>query len=261
MNNFVIDIFSQLVVAAITFVLGLAISKIPRSWDNYRLRQLFGEDFFTENFKVVYGVFTRVPQLEKKKPVAAYQKVYSNQTTKELRAPFRITTEATLRGLSYFLQEFSKYRKKPFEIRLDEEVLSSHNSTFMCMGGPLSNEITDLALQDNNNKFLKFVVPESFVGDYATIESPSESINFSRKDEAGQDYGIIVKVRNSRSPQKYYFVCAGIGAMGSSASLWYLANNWKQLYKEFGSKEFGIVIEVTRSQDSTTRRVHGVSKV
>jgi hypothetical protein len=65
-----------------------------------------------------------------------------------------------------------------------------------------------------------------------------------------------VKIRNSRSPSSFYVVCAGIAPIGTSASVWYLVNHWKELYKEFKNKEFGILIEVIKDQEHLAKRVY-----
>lgn len=42
----ILDIATQLIVAAITFVLGLGVARLPGSLDEYRLRKFFGDGFF-----------------------------------------------------------------------------------------------------------------------------------------------------------------------------------------------------------------------
>jgi len=65
------------------------------------------------------------------------------------------------------------------------------------------------------------------------------------------DYAIILKIRNSRFENHFYFGCAGLGGSGTAASAWYLAENWEEFYKRFGSKEFLVVIKVSPDNDTS----------
>jgi len=135
-----------------------------------------------------------------------------------------------------------------------------HNNTFLSISGPLSNELTDVALRETGNKFLRFAITQGARGAYGIIESISDGKRFEKKpEEVGSDLGIIVKLRNSRDLEKHIFVCAGIERQGTSAAVWYLTNCWKQLYQKFGTKEFGVVVKVVREQDNLATCIYSVS--
>ena len=255
-TSFINEVSTQLVVAIITFVFGFLISKIPGSLDKYRLRRLLGPDIFSDKFRIVYGMLSRVPDTSLA-GVSVYEKFHSNGTRFSLTPPRYVITPDVVRGLSYFLQEFSRHRKKPFLICTDTEALSHlHDETLFSVGGPLANELSDVILKDENNTFVKFAILQAKPGGMAVIEIVNGNARFERTEEKGHDYGIIVKVRNGRSTsKKYCFVCAGIGPLGTSAALWYLSSHWKQLYREFGSGEFGVVVEAMREQDNVAKRV------
>jgi hypothetical protein len=146
------------IVAVITFILGLIASKIPMSFTKYRLREFFGNDILTDRFKIVYGMFARI--YDRYHPTGklapTHQKIYSDNTTFKLLGPSFILSQDTVRGQSYFLQEFAKYRKHPFGVCTDEEALNFHNNSFLCIGGPIANEITDIALKEPSNNFYRF---------------------------------------------------------------------------------------------------------
>jgi hypothetical protein len=67
---------------------------------------------------------------------------------------------------------------------------------------------------------------------------------------------MILKIRNSRFPTQFFFVCAGIRTWGTSGAAWYLSEHWKSLYKEFGNQEFGVVLEVNRTVVTSAIRVY-----
>jgi hypothetical protein len=158
--TFVRDISTKIIVAIITFILGALVTKVPSSLDKYRLRRFFGDDFFSDKFKIVYGFFERTDD-ETKRNVAIYEKIYSDRTKYEV-SPSRywITTPDSVRGVAYFVQEFGVYRKKPFIICSDKEALSHlHEDSSVCIGGPIGNELSKLALDQEGNKSLKFALP------------------------------------------------------------------------------------------------------
>ncbi len=252
------SIYLELIVSAIVFILGYIVSSIPGSINKYRLQQFFGDGTLKNKLRVVYGAYTKIPNNETSQPIMpAYRKKYKNAKTYEIAGPSIITTPAALNASSYLLQEFGKYLKTPIRLSTDEEAIAINDNTFICIGGPITNEVSDIAINDSNNKFLRFSIPETLVDSYATIEAiqSQENIRFDKKMEAGHDYGIILKVRNSHAKNNFYFVCAGLARLGTSAAAWYLAHNWKNLYKEFGKGEFGIVVEVSHNQDNLAKIV------
>ncbi|MDD3828851.1 MAG: hypothetical protein PHY79_23030, partial [Anaerolineae bacterium] len=155
---------------------------------------------------------------------------------------------------------FSKYREQPFKICTDTDALPVyHRNTFLSISGPLSNEFSDVALRDVNNRFLRFIIKQGERGNYGVIESISDGRTFDLSSEdVGTDLGIVVKLRNSQAVERHVFVCAGIEKYGTSGAVWYLTNRWRQLYKEFGTGEFGLVVKVVRAQESLTTRVYTV---
>jgi hypothetical protein len=232
-----------------------------KSKEVVELRKFFGDDILTDKFKIVHGTFTRIPFESQNEAKPIYQKIYRDQTKFQLLPPDTITTLNTVHALSYFLQEFSKYREQPFTICADNEALSMyHNNTFLSISGPLSNEFTDVALKEMRNKFLTFIIARGAGGDYGIIESLSNRQRFEKNlEEVGSDLGIIVKLKNSRDLEKHIFVCAGLEKLGTSAAVWYLTNCWKQLYQRFGTKEFGVVIKAVREQDNLATCIYSAS--
>lgn len=90
-----------------------------------------------------------------------------------------------------------------------------------------------------------------------TIEVISNSKNYlAFGTKEGKDYGMILKVKNNRFPKHFFFVCAGIKIWGSWGAAWFLSQQWKNLYKEFGAEEFGVVVEVHRNIITSAIRVY-----
>jgi hypothetical protein len=117
--------------------------------------------------------------------------------------------------------------------------------------------LTEWALNEPSNHFLKFSIPEILYDKPITIDvisHPSKRLSFESTE--GKDYGMILKVRNSRFPTQLFFVCAGIRTWGTSGAAWYLSEHWKSLYQEFGNQEFGIVLEVNSGVVTSAVRVY-----
>jgi hypothetical protein len=49
-----------LIAAFVIFVLGFISSKILRSFERYQMKRFFGNALLTDDFKIVYGVLTRI---------------------------------------------------------------------------------------------------------------------------------------------------------------------------------------------------------
>lgn len=90
-----------------------------RTKTTIELKKFFGNDILTESFKIVHGTFTRASK--EAKPI--YQKIYRDGTMFEMLPPDMITTLNTVHALSYFLQEFSRFREHPFSILTDTDAL------------------------------------------------------------------------------------------------------------------------------------------
>ncbi|MCL4415705.1 MAG: hypothetical protein M1365_03240 [Actinobacteria bacterium] len=83
--------------------------------------------------------------------------------------------------------------------------------------------------------------------------------NYSTKNKIEIDdkhgYGIILKARNPQNHNKPAFLLGGLGTLGTSAAVYYFINNVALLGKEFGKREFGIVVKarIVSGEQSTIR--------
>jgi len=259
--DILMNISTELIAAAVTLILGIVASKMPRSIDKHRLQKFFGNAILLkEDFKIVYGTLSRLPSEDYASENAQikwqYQKTYHDGRSIKLRAIRNIITGEVVRSFSYIFHELAKFVNKPVTICTDEDAFKNLNNTFITFGGPVVNEITEWAINEKTNKFLKFLYPEDPIAPWKIVVVTDTDKQFSfEKLPQGKDYGIILKIKNSRFPKHFFFVCAGIGMWGSSGAAWYLANHWRTLYKEFKSKEFGIVVEVNLGSDTSAIRV------
>jgi hypothetical protein len=252
-NGLLENISAELIAASIAFVLGGLGSRIPRSVDRHRFGGFWGEPMLANDFRVVYGMMSQSPPGEQR-----FQKKHHDGRITEFQATRQIITQEVIRACSYILQETAKFVNKPVTICTDEDTFNDLDSTFIAIGGPVVNEITERALNEESNKFLQFSIPDDpavRVWKIYTMVGLEDRRSFARTLHEGKDYGVILKVGNSRFPRHRFFVCAGLGSWGTSGAAWYLSNHWRALYKEFGSGEFGLVVEVDSGSDTSAIRV------
>lgn len=258
-SNYFADIFVNLIAAFVIFVLGFISSKIPRSVERYQLKKFFGNALLTDDFKLVYGVLTRIIS-ESGEPddlKRRYKKEYHDGRVREFPLIRKIITDELVRSQSYLIQELAKFRRTPVIICTDDDAFKNLNSSFLCLGGPIPNEMTEWAINEKGNHFLEFSIPDDIEEKpirLNVISNAGKPLSFQEKQ--GIDYGMILKVKNSRFPNHLFFVCAGIGTWGASGAAWFLSQNWKALYEEFGSQEFGVVVEVNIGSDTSAARVY-----
>jgi hypothetical protein len=82
--------------------------------------------------------------------------------------------------------------------------------------------------------------------------SNKEAINVNHRIYG---YGIILKAKNPQNNNKPAFLLGGLGILGTEASVYYFYKNIASLGKEFGKKEFGLVIRarISSGEQSATR--------
>jgi hypothetical protein len=155
-----------------------------------------------------------------------------------------------VRAASYVINALSVYRPKPLPIEDDQVSLTKLRRSIVCLGSAMSNEMTEVVETDGRNKFLRIVRNEESALIHCMLTG---SLEFQRS-EVRRDFGIVLKIINSRFPGNFFFVCAGLGEWGTSGAAWYLANHWKDL-DDFG-EEFGCVVEVEIGSDESARLVY-----
>lgn len=253
------NLIAEIICAILVFLLGYFISGIPKSIGNYKLKKLFGSSIFKGNFKIVYGITRKIiddRNIGTDLKIPAYQKIYQDGRIFTMEGNYTIISDHTLQAYSYIIQELAKYTKL-IDISTDEFAYIDLDNSFLTIGGPISNELTYFAMQEKTNIFFQFSGFENGAKEdwqIDVIDNSSEKISFKRT--YSKDIGILMKIRNTRFRRHHFFVCAGLGSWGTSGAAWYLANNWKKLYAEFNSNEFGILLEVSVGSDTSAVRIY-----
>lgn len=245
------SISTEVIAAIVLLIFGAISSKIPRSIEKHKLRKFFGDDFFGTNLKVVHGHFSLIDADAPPKPRC--EKRFYDKKIIQVRGPKEYAGLSEFRAIAYIYQALSKHQNKLIDLLKDDDAYRNLDNTFISLGGPMSNQMTRFALKDRNNKFIDYSIPDDFSTMqnvfFVVSSNDGERKAFLKTNE--NDYAIILKIRNSTIENHFYFICAGLGGSGTAASARYLAENWKKLYKKFGSKEFLFVIKVSPDNDTS----------
>jgi len=181
-------------------------------------------------------------------------KIFRDGTGFGLNGPSEnVMGDSEMRSASHLVQALSPYRKDggSMTVEADNHALSQLDRTLIALGSGSTNEVTRLILAEPNNDFLEFVQENSSV----FIRDKSTGKRFiAFQGPVRKDYGIILRLVNSRFPKTFLFVCAGLGDWGTSGASWFLAAKWNELHSKFKGN-FGVVVEVDPGSDQSARLV------
>ncbi len=160
----------------------------------------------------------------------------------------QLTAGAEARSLSYFGNTFGKNTNIVPRIAVDSDLDSEMDISFISLGG-LTNFKTGDLLGDEANEFV--TIADNLI-EFVSKRSGQSII------KAGSvfDNAIIVKIHPKNNPQHTWICCAGFGEWGTSGSSWWLAKNWKTLYKHAKDKPFACITRTKVGSDSSTQMVH-----
>ena len=150
-------------------------------------------------------------------------------------------------AVSHLAGAFGRHAKTAPIITDDADVDSKMEISFISVGG--QNFKTYDLITHKNNVFLKF-------GPGGKTIQAKASGKTVIQEESGFDYGIIIKINPSDSPKRTWICCAGIGSWGTSGAAWWLAHNWKKVYKEARGKPFAYITKTRVGSDDSTEHLH-----
>ncbi len=246
--NLLINLFAGILI----FLLGLFWPVIPKSYRKYLVRRFWGKGDLGQDFVITYGAFLDSRLTQNNPPPFRYVKRYHDGRTIQFVGPWgNVVADAEVRSISYLINALSSYKERAVTVENDINVFENLDRTIVALGSGSSNQITDIILREPNNGFLEFRQEGNtfFIFDK---KGGTKFIGF--QGTVKKDYGIILKIPNLRFPDRFFFVCAGLGEWGTSGASWYLATKWRDLLSEF-KEAFGIVVEVDLGSDQSARRV------
>ncbi len=216
------------------------------------LKKFWGPSVLSKRFAIVYGTLEDPrPRVDQQgQLIMRFLKRFQSGETIFISGPFEnIVGDCEIRATGYLVQSIGKVRASTIAIQSDTEAIQDLDHSFVSLGSHASNEISNLIMRENANRFYIF----NQIGQQVFIES----IPNHRRIQMDQrkDFGIIMRIRNTRFPNNYLFLCAGLGEWGTSGAAWYLATKWEGLYKEFKDQDFAVVVGVDKGSDTSAIRV------
>lgn len=254
MLDYITDISINIIAGILFGLLTFLVAKLRSVLELYRATRFFGRQIRGDNLRIVPGSFSSLNQGNRSpsRETPTCQKIYQNGETIAIRGPKLFTGIADIRAGAYVIQAISKFRRRSIALYTDEDAIKDLDKTFIALGGPVSNQITREALRDPGNRFIDHQISDNLRKKPKIFHLKLNDETKAFQSTPEYDYGYILKIRNSRFPDNYFFICAGLGDWGTSGTAWYLANKWAEIYKVFGNNEFVMVCEVTRQIDTST---------
>jgi hypothetical protein len=240
------------VAGVVVFLLGLSFGFVRRPYRSVLLRRFWGKAAFDQNLVIAYGTLTDSRLTQPDPPPYRYVKRYHDGRAFQLVGPAgNVPSGGDVRAVSYITNSIRPYRTRAVGVVDDVTAFANLNRSIVAVGGPFSNEVTDLILREPNNRFVEF----GQEGGVAFIRDKRSDTKFeSAQSPVRKDYGVILKIPNLRFPGYHFFACAGLGEWGTSGAAWYLSRQWRRLQSEFGGP-FAVVVEVEIGSDESARRV------
>jgi hypothetical protein len=203
----------NMIAVLFAFLLGVFFRRIPHSWREFRVHQFWG----WHNVAVCHGSLQTDRSVCRDSP---FVKIFRDGRTIRISGPSEnVMGDSEIRSSTYLVRELSRYWKR-LSVEADNARLAELDRTIVALGSDSSNEMTRLILREPNNRFLEFAQEKNllFIHDKRTDE---KFVGF--QPPTSKDYGMILKIANTRFPGKFFFVCAGLGDWGTSGASWFLA--------------------------------------
>jgi len=253
LDNLLINIFSFICGIGLTFVCRFI---TQRYWQK-QFKAIFGNDVVNPN-----GIYLAYSEF-------VFPSLIYDDSGKEIKWPYRksipvipVSNElpnafsisnpvsiAEIRAANYLSTLIGKYVKQPVFITSDIQIKDKVNLSFISFGGPGNNHKTNDIIINESNQLIHFdgFRQMTSVTSKKLILDKNVLIN-------NYDYGLILKIRPNQYPNRTWIMCAGFGEWGTSGAAYYLANNWKDIYKWAKNSNFAIIIKVRHGQDESAEK-------
>lgn len=221
--------------------------KIFSLLNRHRFKQVFGEDILKgSNFHLIYAQLGLVPVHNKQGNVVTHPYVKPGEESSGARFSIeRPVSSCEVRAAKYLAEIIGAESRQAPTLSSDYDLRGQLDISFVSFGGPLSNYKTRDAIGNDGNQLIAF--------DNNFLSKKSGRIVVS--PDQGFDYGLILKVHPTQFPERVWLVCAGIGEWGTSGAAWYLAHNWKEIYRYSKKKPFAIIVRVRPRQDESAEPI------
>jgi hypothetical protein len=142
---------------------------------------------------------------------------------------------------------FGEVMQKLPPIRSDSVAVANPGDSFVSFGFS-SNECTHMYLNNCQEPLFRIVqetVPQRY-GEYLEVSGPDRERVFRSSEQAKMEIAIIVRHQPDieTADGVVWFLCGGLGPLGTVGAGYYLATRWKELHNLVGERDFLCVLSV-----------------
>jgi hypothetical protein len=235
--------------ASLVFVICVIVAQ---QWLLYRdrrnFRRFFGDLADPKASRLIYPEFALSPECEDALQAVDSGTRFSKHLTASPTRRFidipHIVSSNDLLALVIFTTGFGRFlpeSPQPLPDGLAVRGLEGALPFSFVSFGLTSNEVTDVYLAMDESPLF-------------TIEDPGGSPSIlTSKGKFGKDdehqHGLILRYQPDPDnyPNQYWFICAGVAAVGTPAAAWHLVHNWKKYHKKYGSEDFLITFKTSNN--------------
>jgi len=233
------NILGGIIVAFLAWIYPMIIKLLKAK----RFKKIFGKDS-PDQISLIYGKMLLLPCFDER----GQQRPFPYHKPGIADALYRVSsilsdTEAS--SIKYLSDAFSKNVNESPQMTCDEDVKDITDLSYISFGG-LNNWKSISVLNSEENIFYKFE-NSSIV----SVEDKKEVYKITNST----DYAIIIKIRPKQFPMRTHICVAGMGELGTRGASYFLANKWKEILKQTGDKQFGIIIKVSDNSDDSAQIV------
>ncbi len=235
------------VASSVLFAVGIDLLLALQAYMFHRRQQLmFGRDLVRNGATFVYPDFVmndavRVT-LEQHNQQLLYQRPrsrFSDQTTHRIDIP-RVVASNDMRALLHVSDVFRAHSSAT-DMVVDRDILDSAERSFLSFGLS-SNDCTHLYLEIDPAPLFE-IVPDGSGSEY--LVATHDGAEFRSDDRA--QVGIVARYspEPDLSPDRRWFLIAGLGPLGTTAAAKFLTKRWENLLKEVGSRDDFLLVVTT----------------
>ncbi|ROP41885.1 hypothetical protein [Saccharothrix texasensis] len=155
-----------------------------------------------------------------------------------------------MRALVYAAELFQTHLRVSWTLEADVDAVRNPARSLISFGLS-SNDVTHMYLETVDRPLFQ-VLPDGQGSEYLRLSDETEF-----KSTPDAQYGIIVRARPfPDAPDRVWFLCSGLGPMGTPGAAWYLATNWRDLHDQAGAADFVAAVKVRRYSEKSAVLQH-----
>ncbi|GGJ90408.1 hypothetical protein GCM10010123_20320 [Pilimelia anulata] len=155
-----------------------------------------------------------------------------------------------MRALVYATELFQRHPRVSWTLQTDTDAVRDPARSIISFGLS-SNDCTHMYLETVERPLFR-IVPDGRGSEYLVLAD-----GFECRSTPDAQYGIVLRARPFPDlPDRVWFVCAGLGPLGTPGAAWYLSTSWRDLHREAGTADFVAVVKVRTYSERSAQLEH-----